>query len=268
MKSGVLMKNSLLALLALVVLSGCGSGANPAKMLSSPADDLYKQATTLAAEGKMLDAKTALQQIINDHPDFKNIEQAEQDLYNINMKVLFSNVQAPKTVVHEVVVGDTLGKIARQYNVTMDMIRIPNAMTRDVVRVGQKLRIWTGKFTVNVSKSQNVLILKSDEDILKVYSVSTGANNSTPIGTFKIVNKIENPVWYKDTGAVIPPESPDNALGSRWMGFDIKGYGIHGTLQPDKIGQQVTAGCVRMRNPEVEELYKILPYNTEVTIVD
>jgi lipoprotein-anchoring transpeptidase ErfK/SrfK len=251
------MKNLLFLLLAVILLSGCGSGSNPAKLLASP-----------AAEGKMLDAKASFQQIINEHPDFKNIEQAEQDLYTLNMKILFSNTQTPKTVVHEVVVGDTLGKISRQYNVTMDMIRTANSMTGDVVRVGQKLRIWTGKFTVSVSKSQNVLILKSDEDILKVYSVSTGANNSTPIGTFKIVNKIENPVWYKDTGAVIPPESPDNALGSRWLGFDIKGYGIHGTLQPDKIGQQVTAGCVRMRNADVEELYKILPYNTEVVITD
>ena len=242
-------------------------GAAP-KLLTSAADDLYKQAQAMVADGKMLEARSALQQIINEYPDFKNIEQAEQDLYTLNMKILFSNMQTPKTVVHEVVVGDTLGKISKQYNVTMDMIKVPNGITSDVVRVGQKLRIWTGKFTVNVNKSQNVLMLKSDEDILKVYNVSTGVNNSTPIGTFKIVNKIENPVWYKDTGAVIPPESPDNALGSRWLGFDMKGYGIHGTLQPDKIGQQVTAGCVRMRNPDVEELYRILPYGTEVVIVD
>lgn len=251
-----------------ILLSGCGLGGNGASLLASPVDDLYKQAQDLAAEGKMLDAKAAFQQIINEHSDYKNIEQVSQDLYALNMKILFSNTQTPRTVVHEVIVGDTLGKIAKKYNVTMDLIKAANAMSSDVVRVGQKLRIWTGKFSVAVSKSQNILMLKSDEDILKVYSVSTGANNSTPIGTFKIVNKIQDPVWYKETGAVIPPESPDNALGSRWLGFDIKGYGIHGTLQPDKIGQQVTAGCVRMRNADVEELYKVLPYGTEVVIVD
>ena len=61
---------------------------------------------------------------------------------------------------------------------------------------------------------------------------------------------------------------PENVLGTRWMGFDKEGYGIHGTVAPDKIGQQVTAGCIRMRNEEVEELYKILPRGAEVTIVD
>jgi len=260
------MRRFSIVLLGVVLLSGCGMTGG--KLLASPVDDLYKQAQALAAEGKMLDAQAGLQQIINEHSDYKNIEQVERDLYDLNMKILFSNTQTPKTVVHEVVVGDTLGKISKKYNVTMDMIKAANAMTSDVVRVGQKLRIWMGRFSVSVSKSQNVLLLKSDQDIIKVYSVSTGVNNSTPIGTFKVVNKIQDPVWYKDTGAVIPAESPDNALGSRWLGFDLKGYGIHGTLQPDKIGQQVTSGCVRMRNADVEELYKILPQGTEVVIVD
>jgi lipoprotein-anchoring transpeptidase ErfK/SrfK len=149
----------------------------------------------------------------------------------------------------------------------MDLVKVSNGMKTEVVRIGQKLRIWTGKFSVQVDKSQNVLMLKSGEDVLKVYNVSTGANNSTPVGTFKIVTKLEDPVWFK-AGAVIPPESPENVLGTRWMGFDIQGYGIHGTVSPDKIGQQVTAGCIRMRNEEVEELYKVLPRGTEVTIVD
>jgi lipoprotein-anchoring transpeptidase ErfK/SrfK len=87
------------------------------------------------------------------------------------------------------------------------------------------------------------------------------------VGAFKILVKLENPVWYK-AGAVIPPESPDNVLGTRWMGFDLEGYGIHGTVDPDKIGQQVTSGCIRMRNEEVEELYKIVPRGTPVTVVD
>ncbi len=253
---------------AAMILAGCGQGGVTAKLIASPVDDLQKEAQALVAEGKLLDAHAIYQQIVNEQPDFKNIEQVEQELYALNMKILFSNIQTPKTVIHEVVIGDSLGKISKQYNVTMAMIKISNGMADDVVRVGQKLRIWSGKFSVHISKSQNVLILKSGEDIIKIYSVSTGANNSTPVGTFKIVNKIESPVWYKETGAIIPPESPENALGSRWMGFDIKGYGIHGTLHPEQIGQQVTAGCVRMRNADVEELYKVLPQGIEVVIAD
>ena len=52
------------------------------------------------------------------------------------------------------------------------------------------------------------------------------------------------------------------------MGISQQGYGIHGTTDPASIGAQVTAGCVRMSNPEVEELYAIVPEGTEVVIVD
>ncbi|MBF0619603.1 MAG: L,D-transpeptidase family protein [Candidatus Omnitrophica bacterium] len=264
------MKNILtgLVLSCVVLVCGCGDkGITALKPAVSPADQMMVQAQTLAAEGKKLDAKSIYQQIIAEHPDYKNIEQVEQELYALNISVLFSNVQTPQTVIHEVVIGDTLGNIAKKYNETMDLIKVSNNMKSDTVRVGQKLRIWTGKFSVHVDKSQNTLMLKSDDEIIKVYNVSTGSNSSTPVGSFKITTKLENPVWFK-AGAAIPPESPDNVLGTRWMGFNVEGYGIHGTVEPDKIGQQVTAGCVRMRNAEVEELYKILPRGTEVTIVD
>ncbi len=118
-----------------------------------------------------------------------------------------------------------------------------------------------------MDKSQNILILKDNNEVVRVYSVSTGANNSTPVGKFKITSKLVDPVWF-NRGAVVPPESPENVLGSRWLGFDLPGYGIHGTVEPETIGKQVTAGCVRMRNEDVEELYSLVTIGSEVEIVD
>ena len=110
--------------------------------------------------------------------------------------------------------------------------------------------------------------MKGDEEILKTYTVSTGTNNSTPVGVFKITNKLIHPIWYRSDGKVIPYGDPANLLGTRWMGLTKKGYGIHGTLEPEKLGQQVTDGCIRMKNEEVEELYGFLTPGTEITIVD
>ncbi|MCX5714227.1 MAG: L,D-transpeptidase [Candidatus Omnitrophica bacterium] len=64
------------------------------------------------------------------------------------------------------------------------------------------------------------------------------------------------------------PGSADNLLGTRWLGIDLPGYGIHGTVDPSSLGKQVTQGCVRMANSDAEELYSIVPTGTEVTIVD
>ena len=231
------------------------------------AAELFEQAAQLEAQGEKLKAKDLYQKIMMEHPDFDKIEEVQNQSNNLNLSIITSNIQTPDTVIHEVKVGDSLGKLSKQYNTTVELIKKNNNLKNDIIRVGQRLRIWTKPFSVLVNKSQNILILKAGDEVVKIYHVSTGTNNSTPVGTFKITTKLVDPVWFK-SGAVIPPESPENVLGSRWMGFDLSGYGIHGTTMPQSIGQQVTAGCVRMLNREVEELYDLLPVGTEVTIVD
>jgi len=129
------------------------------------------------------------------------------------------------------------------------------------------LKILTAKVSIIVDKSQNKLFLKINDEIFKAYPCSTGKFSSTPTGKFKIVNKLIDPVWFK-AGAIVPPESPENILGTRWLGLDLKGYGIHGTTQPETIGKQVTQGCIRMYNKDVEELFDIVPVGTEVIIID
>jgi lipoprotein-anchoring transpeptidase ErfK/SrfK len=112
-------------------------------------------------------------------------------------------------------------------------------------------------------------MLKSDGEIIKAYTISTGRNNSTPVGTFKIKDKIVNPTWFKPGAPEpIPAGNPENILGTRWLGFDLPSYGIHGTTEPETLGQQVTDGCVRMKNEEVEELFSLLPFDTEAVIID
>ena len=228
---------------------------------------LHKQAAALKQDRKLIESKEAYQNILTEHPNVENVETIQKELEKVNLDIIFTNTPAPEAVVHEVAVGDTIGKIAKKYGTTVDLIKRCNNLSTDTIRVGQKLRVWTGKFSIFVDKSQNILILKTGEDVVKVYSVSTGTNNSTPVGTFTITSKLVDPVWFHN-GAVVPPESPQNVLGSRWMGFDMPGYGIHGTVDPESIGQQVTAGCVRMRNEEVEELYTLVPAGTQVVIVD
>ena len=228
---------------------------------------LYDTALSLEKNHEILKAKEVLQDLMVNYSDYEEIESVQKKLEEINLETIYSNSQSPKTILCEVQSGDTLGKLAKKYNTTIELIKKKNNLASDVIRLGQKLYVWTGNLNIFVDKSQNILILKDGDQVVKVYSVSTGANNITPVGTFKITSKLINPVWFK-AGAVIPPESPQNVLGSRWMGFDLAGYGIHGTVEPEKMGQQVTAGCVRMRNEEVEQIYDLVPLNTSVTIVD
>ncbi|MBN1527356.1 MAG: L,D-transpeptidase family protein, partial [Candidatus Omnitrophica bacterium] len=217
--------------------------------------------------GDLLKAKDAYQKIMEKFPASANIARAQEAVENLNVKMLFSPTIASDVIVYEVRKGDSLARIAKRFNATIDLIVKANNLKTTQINIGKKLRITKAKFSIFVDKSQNILTLKADGNIVKTYRVSTGQNNSTPVGTFKIVNKIIDPPWYT-TGAVIPAGSPKNILGTRWMGISAPSYGIHGTTEPQSIGQSVTAGCVRMKNEDVEELYSIVPEGTEVVIVD
>ena len=231
------------------------------------AKQLYSQAVALKKDHKMAEAQEAYQKILTEYPNADNVETVQLEMEDLNLHMIFSAGQADKALVHEVQSGDTLGKLAKKYNTTVELIKRNNNLAGDTIALGQKLSIWQGSFNIYVDKSQNILILKDGNEVVKVYRVSTGQNNGTPAGKFKIVNKLVDPVWF-NRGVVVPPESPANVLGSRWMGFDVPGYGIHGTIEPETIGQHVTAGCIRMRNEEAEELYSLIQVGTEVTVVE
>jgi hypothetical protein len=98
------------------------------------------------------------------------------------------------------------------------------------------------------------LKLEEDGKVIKTYKVGPGSiDTPTPMGVFKIVNKSLN--W-------------GSGFGSRWMEINVPWgtYGIHGTNKPGLIGRYVSHGCIRMRNRDVEELYKQVKIGTKVTI--
>jgi len=199
--------------------------------------------------------------------DDQIMKEAEDKFYQINMKILFSPIPTEDSEKYIVEKGDTLTKIARRFGTTVELLMRSNELTNDLIRPGQVLKVSTAKYSVMVDKSQNLLMLRSDDKILKIYNVATGKNDSTPLGDFRIVNKLVDPTWYS-AGAIVGPGSPENILGSRWLGISSAGYGIHGTTDPEGIGKHITAGCVRMLNNDVEELYAVLPVGVEVTIVN
>lgn len=176
----------------------------------------------------------------------------------------FSPAIGPGDAAYTVQPGDTLTRIARKNGTTVELLRVSNGVRGDLIRAGQRLKVPQASFSVLVDKSQNILTLKSGEEVLKVYRCSTGREGITPAGTFRIVSRMVDPVWK----GIVPPGDPANPLGTRWLGFDLPQYGIHGTNDPGTIGKPVTKGCIRLANSDAEELYTLLPEGTSVTVVE
>lgn len=221
----------------------------------------------LLEDGNLLQARDQLEDVFKESEDPAVLNSLKETIEDLNIKILLSNTMDACSALYIVQPNDALIKIARKFSTTVDLIKKANGLTSDLIKPNQKLKVNNCVFSIAVDKSQNILFLKSNGKVIKTYIVSTGKDNSTPAGTFKLVNKLRHPTWFK-TGAVVAPDSPENELGTRWMGIDEKGYGIHGTIHLDEMGMQVTQGCVRMKNSEIDELYAIVPVGTEVVIVD
>ncbi|MCX5686053.1 MAG: L,D-transpeptidase family protein [Candidatus Omnitrophica bacterium] len=218
--------------------------------------------------GDLLKAREAYQRFIEKFPSSDKLPKTQEALENLNVRILFSPITTSDSIVYRIEKGDSLTRIARKFNTTPELIQRANNLKDSFIKIGKSLKISKTKFSIVIDKSQNILTLKSDQEILKTYRVSTGKNSCTPVGAFTITSRIIDPPWYPPSGGMIPSGDPKNVLGSRWLGLSKPSYGIHGTTQPESIGQSVTEGCIRMTNSDVEELYSIIPVGTEVVIVD
>lgn len=120
------------------------------------------------------------------------------------------------------------------------------------------------KTCIEINLPSRTLSLYTDGVLLKEYPVCVGNRSTqTPRGEYRVVYKTVDPYWINKE--VIVPPGPRNPLGVRWIGI-TKSLGIHGNNKPASIGTYASAGCIRMYNRDVEELYGMVPINTPVFI--
>ena len=149
----------------------------PASAAGETEPDCFASAADCEKKGDLLKAKEIYQKIVEKYPGSSNILKEQEALDNLNVKILFSSIVTPDSVVYEVQKGDTLTKIAKKFDTTTELIAKANNMKDANVKLGKKLKISKAKFSIVVDKSQNILTLKSDQDIFKTYRVSTGKNS-------------------------------------------------------------------------------------------
>lgn len=119
---------------------------------------------------------------------------------------------------------------------------------------GDTVRQEEGEYNIFIDLTESVLYLFKGNKLVKKYPIAQGKPSTpSPIGVWEIVSKARN--W-------------GSGFGTRWLGLNVPwgSYGIHGTNRPESIGRRASAGCFRMRNRDVEELYDLVPYRTKVVV--
>jgi hypothetical protein len=145
---------------------------------------------------------------------------------------------------------------------------------------------FDGRYVV-ISLEQHRLFLMEGERVIWEAVVGTGRGTrlegagqrwdfTTPRGMFRVLRKEKDPIWnvpdwaFVMRGEPIPPEdSPrrreEGMLGTTALYME-EGIAIHGTNQPELLGQPVSAGCIRMTNEMVRVLYHEVEVGTPVII--
>ncbi|MDB5572420.1 MAG: L,D-transpeptidase [Hyphomicrobiales bacterium] len=146
-----------------------------------------------------------------------------------------------------------------------------SAIPRQVVQF--TARYAPGTIVVS-TKERRLYLVQGDGKALQ-YGVGVGRPGFEWGGAKSITRKAEWPGWTP------PPQmlrrrpdlprhmkgGPENPLGARAMYLGSSLYRIHGSNEPDTIGQAVSSGCIRMTNEDVMDLYERVRVGTKVVVL-
>ena len=129
-----------------------------------------------------------------------------------------------------------------------------------------------GTIVISTSERRLYLVL-SDHSALK-YGVGVGRQGFTWSGVTRVAMKKEWPDWTPPAAMLRRrPDLPrymkggiENPLGARALYLGASEFRIHGSNEPETIGQAVSSGCIRMTNDDVKDLYERVPVGSKVIV--
>jgi L,D-transpeptidase ErfK/SrfK len=185
--------------------------------------------------------------------------------------------------------GETAGSIGDRYGIGIhEMLEANPTLSTNELSGGEEVLIPTQYVLPKFRKGIVINLAECrlyyfDQEGRTVFTYPVGLGRSgwrTPTTTTTIIRKTTNPTWtvpssihkyvYEQTGNWLPnvvPPGPENPLGPYAMYLGTHGYLIHGTNQPWSIGKLISAGCIRLFNADVSELYAHVKTGTPVKII-
>lgn len=240
----------------------------------------YDAGELVAARSLLNEALAAGRLSVADVPAARSLLQKINDQVVFSPKVFRDD---PFVGTHTVRPGEHLRTIAAANGVTWELLcRINRIGDPRRMKANQSLKVVKGPFHAVVSKSRFEIDLylgspgQAGSVFVMSLPVGLGKDDSTPVGTWKVVNKLKNPTYHSPRGeGIIAADDPANPLGEYWLGLqgidavsaDKLSYGIHGTIEPDSIGKSESMGCIRLRNEDVALVYELLVEGKSVVVV-
>ncbi len=263
---------------------------------------LLERANDAEARNRPVEARDALNRILAlDAADESVRATARTRIASLNERLVFSPMVAPNdplALEYRVQGGDLLSRIVSKQGVAVPyrfIARINQLANPNALRQGQTLKLLRGPFHAVVDKSAFRLDLyagsppqrpassrsdgaESDWIYIRSFRVGLGELGGTPLGNFRIKagSKVENPGWRNPrTGEVFGANDEKNPIGEYWLAIEgldeasrmHQSLGLHGTIEPESIGREMSMGCVRMLPEDIRMVWEILADGVSVVRV-
>lgn len=166
-------------------------------------------------------------------------------------------------------------KLLRQLNPTATLesagteIVVPNVQREELPRKIARVEVSADE--------QRVRVYDKGHNVVAVYPATVGSSERpSPKGELKVTAIAENPTYHYDPALNLKgvnvqeklelPPGPNNPVGVVWISLSAKGYGIHGTPDPDAVSKRASHGCIRLTNWDAQELARHVSKGMRVII--
>ena len=134
----------------------------------------------------------------------------------------------------------------------------------------------SGGVILSDTRSRLLQYWSEDGTITRVYPTSVPMTDDlTRLGYTRVVRKVEGPSWRPTPSMKARnPEWPDyvgpgpeNPLGTLALYLSWQYYRVHGTNDTRKIGRRSSNGCIGLFNEQIEELFALARFGTQVKLI-
>jgi|WetSurMetagenome_2_1015567.scaffolds.fasta_scaffold64908_2 L,D-transpeptidase ErfK/SrfK len=187
--------------------------------------------------------------------------------------------------------GEDFSDIAERYDVGYyELFEANPGVDPDNPQAGTILIVPTQYILPNELKPNTIVINLAEMRLYyqpkvgqKVYIFPVGIGKEdweTPLGVMRIITKTKNPQWFvpdsilkfrRKIGDPLPkvmPAGPENPLGSYALRLSRSDYLIHGTNVSAGVGRRSSAGCIRLYEKDIAELFSLVEIGTTVQIIN
>jgi lipoprotein-anchoring transpeptidase ErfK/SrfK len=157
------------------------------------------------------------------------------------------------------------------------LLQNPEGFKAQATAIPREVVSYSGKHAPGTividTKERRLYFVMSDGKAMR-YGVGVGRPGFEWGGSMAISRKQEWPTWTPPPQMIkrrpdLPrfmPGGPENPMGARAMYLGSSLYRIHGSNEPETIGQAVSSGCIRMVNDDVIDLFERARVGTRVVV--